>query len=210
MSSRTAAPSARAMWRVDQRVVRRRVAAHQLHRRPVLLPVVGGQVEPRQVRERVRQLGMMARARRGCSASPPAFPVPRLPEWLSSARYSPGGEAERRRRATVRTPNSTKWLPLPLVPSCDQALSFRPAVTRATRSSPRPSPRAGAGRGTSAPMPKRVSPSSAADQLLLPGRQGGDRAGRAPSSSSGRRCRRRPRRGSTALSVASTPPIGRP
>ena len=44
--------------RVNERVIRRRVPAHQLHRRPVLLARFGRQIEPRQMRQFLRQLGM--------------------------------------------------------------------------------------------------------------------------------------------------------
>ena len=44
--------------RVNERVIRRGIPAHQLHRRPVLLAGFGRQIEPRQMRQFLRQLGM--------------------------------------------------------------------------------------------------------------------------------------------------------
>ena len=58
-------------------------------------------------------------------------PVPRLPLWLSRASRVPGG-IPARSRSLVNSPNSTKWLPLPLVPSCAQARSLLRAVTGET------------------------------------------------------------------------------
>ena len=44
--------------RVNQRMIRRGISAHQLHRRPVLLTGLGRKIEPSQVRELLRQLRM--------------------------------------------------------------------------------------------------------------------------------------------------------
>ena len=43
---------------VNQRVIRRGIPAHQLHRRPVLLAGFSREIEPRQLRQLLRQLGM--------------------------------------------------------------------------------------------------------------------------------------------------------
>ena len=44
--------------RVNERVIRRGIPAHQLHRRPVLLARFSREIEPRQMRQFLRQLGM--------------------------------------------------------------------------------------------------------------------------------------------------------
>ena len=59
MSSRTVAPSARDDVRVDERVIRRGVASHQLHRGPVLLAGLAREIEPGQVGELLRQLRVL-------------------------------------------------------------------------------------------------------------------------------------------------------
>ncbi len=108
----------------------------------------------------------------------------------------------------MRTPNSTKWLPLPLVPSCDQARSFRPAVTLDT---PQSSSITACWRRPRnvAPTPKRVSPSSA--EISSRGFVSRSAIGRSSTVIFIRQAMSTPTAyGMTALSVASTPPIGRP
>ena len=78
---------------MDHRMVGRRIPAHQLHGRPVLLALRGIQVQPGQVLERVRQLGVpahgqLAVVRRHGRARPAAAAVAEQRE------VGPGGQPE--------------------------------------------------------------------------------------------------------------------
>ena len=145
--------------RVNQRVIRRGVPAHQLHRRPVFLAGLGRRDRATPGARAPAAAPGAARAPAGCSAAPPA----RRCRGCRSGSAARGTRPARRPTAsssTVSWPNSTKWLPLPLVPSCAHARSFMRAVTAVTRQS---ASMTSCWRGdwNDAPMPKRVSRSSA-------------------------------------------------
>src|SRR5215218_3050295 len=201
---------------VDDRMIRRGKPARQAHREPVFLTLLSRELKPRQLLRLPFEapstlLGDLGVAGGYLVADAPA---PRVGEEGQVGGPASSGASRRafsasRSSGTVKAPNSTKWLPLPEVPSCTRAVSLRPprkpvaphAGSSRTSWEERPSWRT--------PGPKNVSSTRARLRsfLLWPSTW-------AESSKTLRRSlhamSRPTAHGITASRTASTPPMGNP
>ena len=143
------------------------------------------------MRQLLRQLRCEARAQAGCSAAQPCAPVPRLPEWLSSARYSP-------RASPTRVVEHRERAELDEVIAAAARAELRPRVVLQSRGHRRHAPVSHPSRRAAPRLERRAHAEARlalerAREPVAARRRARSPADRAPSSSCGTRCPRRRR-----------------